>query len=211
MKKFSVKVVNRSVYETKALAQLYRLALKNKKLDGRGGRYVLEVIPSRHAKCSGGAMAGHQGRATLNGRKTWLVAEAPGERHDATTPAGFADLCWVLDHEALHLAGFNHGDMGWHDKLTHDALQRVGGSVAEGPPDLPRWARGLPVLPVRAREAPPAPSELRDRKIDHAEAMLARAETRARRAESVAACWRRRLSALRRAHLRLAGAPRSAP
>jgi len=95
------------------------------------------------------------------------------------------DVARVIDHEVAHLAGLKHADMG-------EALYNCTQSLD--------W---LPnALPILAPEAEPDGTALaaasRANRFEHAKVMLARAETRAKRAQTILKKWRRRVSAMQR-------------
>lgn len=92
----------------------------------------------------------------------------------------------VALHEAMHVAGAQHQDM-----------------TAE------QWDCTMPVpwaehLQLRVKEAPDKPdpelrkAALRSDRLEHAQVMLAKAETRAKRADTILKKWKRRVGALSR-------------
>jgi hypothetical protein len=89
------------------------------------------------------------------------------------------EVARVMHHEALHGVGARHADM---TELQYWARQPV------------PWAADLP---LRVQEEKPVDraAAFQD-KLAHSRGMLRRAETRAKRADTILKKWRRRVAAL---------------
>ncbi len=96
---------------------------------------------------------------------------------------GIRGLAQVALHEAMHLNGASHGDM---TEEQYNCTMPV------------PWADSLP---LRAKEAPDPElrkAAARADRLEHAQAMLAKAETRQKRAATILKKWKRRVGALSR-------------
>lgn len=141
-----------------------------------------------------------RGRATLASRRSSLIwgtctmsippfdLWGPG-RHgerERTESKWVTEVCQVALHEAMHLAGVRHKDM------TEEQL------YCQMP--VP-WAADLQ---LRTKEEPVTVSReertaaARADRLEHAQAMLAKAVTRSKRAKTIETKWKRRVGALSR-------------
>lgn len=115
----------------------------------------------------------------------------------------FPQFVWLVRHEVGHWRGLNHSQMA--DSLLHwkrGLRKRLGPVGSELP--LPFWAADLSVAvedvePEPNRKARPTADVVREAKLEHARAMLAKAERKAKIAATLEKRWRRRLLAAERA------------
>lgn len=212
MKRFSIRLLNRTLFHGSELKALFRACLKAHRVPPNC--YTLEVLPGYHAAQSDGRPLNAAGRAALgkvrhsgpwdperngfapqfhHGTKVWMAAPSASAL-DITTTRGFVLWCWILEHEVKHLCGWTEKELDeQHDPVVDKAING-------GVPLVPSWARSFsPLVPKeKPRKDPFAARQLR---IEHAEKMLARAELRAVRANAVLARWKRKLQALQRNRL----------
>ena len=140
-----------------------------------------DVVPSRSSRVSGFAALGTdrrfhglRARLRLPPRRLW-------------TDDTWRDIVATTVHECMHLVGSEHRDM-------------TEGQYRCTLP-LPAWAADL-----QLRDAEPAPTVSREERVaaargdrlEHARAMLKKAETRSKRAETIRKKWARRLRELER-------------
>ena len=145
-----------------------------------GGRAGGNAQLGKWVPCSPG-LNGGKVRKLLEGKRMTILLPKPGE------PQNMPDIARTVMHEILHLRGAQHRDM--------TEAQRK----CTGP--LPEWAEGLE---LRFDEAPAEPS--REEKIatvvaqreEHARAMLAKWEAKAKRATVIAKKWRTKVAGYER-------------
>ncbi len=111
---------------------------------------------------------------------------------------------WLVRHEVGHWRGLRHEQMA--PGMRYRKLWLDSGRF------LPDWAAEVSVgledaPPARRRKNPPEPGAEREKRTSHARKMLARAERRARLAETIAKKWRRRLASAERSILKAASRP----
>lgn len=109
-----------------------------------------------------------------------------------------AKLIWLVRHEVAHWQGLSHAQMG-PTLMHHDP-------TAPTPAWCGGW-RSLRVLeerPAEIKKRKPTADDTREKRIEHARKMLAKASRRAKLAATLEAKWRRKLSALERVALRVA-------
>lgn len=99
------------------------------------------------------------------------------------------DLAHTIAHELAHTRGMTHREM-----LRDPAYTRTGNWR-----EIYSWAETLPL----EKQQPKAKPTL-DHKISHVQAMLAKAETRERRAKTIRQKWEKKLRYLERKNLPLA-------
>ena len=130
------------------------------------------------------------GRASLGGTTStyWLTPDM--------TPR---ELAWLIEHELLHNRGLHHKDYAPGLRWWHRA-----------PEEVRPWAARLPMPKLKVARAPkpkPTVEQKRAARLAHAEAMLARAATRRRRAETIEKKWKRTVARMRREAERTAAPP----
>lgn len=94
------------------------------------------------------------------------------------------EICQVALHEAMHLAGVRHRDMTEEQYYCRMPVP---------------WSEGLQLRTVEEPAAIPREERTaaaRADRVEHARRMLAKAETRLKRATTIAKKWRRRVSRL---------------
>jgi hypothetical protein len=188
---------NRTPYRTADLVGAVRACMAAFPVPA--GPYVLDFAGAYNGKLHDGSRLGARGVAHIDAHKLHRQGYAahlallvkPG----LDLPA-WREVQWTLEHEVGHLIGWRHGP----DYAAHDARHAAAGGAA------PAWGRDLPVpaLAFKPLKGKPSADSTRADRILHAEAMLARAETRAKRAASIVDRWTRKIIALRRADRRAA-------
>ena len=184
----SLRVVNETGYDTRALRRAIVGAIRAVCLPVRGTVRVT-YDRSRDAKPvgwhGGSAAFGHvvkeaEGYRTLQGLTMVLTLPRDPKLFD------LANFARTAHHEALHWKGVDHSEM------TDD--QRY----CRGP--VPSWAEGI----VVGFEEPtkPDPSEAGAKRLQHAQEMLAKARTRAKRAATIEKKWKRKVDGMIRAAAR---------
>lgn len=142
----------------------------------------VEFVHSRSPRTTGRAAIGDNRR--LHG--LWMKLRVPKPR--AWREDTWREVVAVTIHECMHLVGTRHRDMT--DAQMFCTLP------------LPAWARGLQPLRVAEVKAPPPREDrlaaARSDRLEHAQAMLRKAETRLKRADTIHAKWKRRVKALSR-------------
>jgi len=175
-----VKIENATPYETDDLRALIRATLRAVGYDMSRSRFVLrvEVVNARSAHVSGRASLGdnrvHHG--------LWMKLRLP--KPAKWTPSTWQRIVALTIHECMHLVGSRHKDM--------TEAQRF----ATLP--LPAWAKGLTLRVAETVPVVEAKAAARSNRLAHANQMLRRAETRAKRAATILAKWKRRVRAMSR-------------
>lgn len=108
-----------------------------------------------------------------------------GER-ERTEREWVTEVCQVALHEAMHLAGVRHRDMTEEQFHCQMAVP---------------WAAELQLRTKEVSATVPREERLaaaRGDRLEHAQAMLAKASTRSKRAETILKKWRRRVALLSR-------------
>lgn len=182
----SLKVTNETGYDTRALRRIIVGAIRAVCLPVRGAVRVTYHRPGEYKNAAwhgGSAAYGRVERKEDGGFITYqgltMVLTLPRD------PALFdlANFARTAHHEALHWKGVDHTEMT-------DAQLRCSGPV-------PDWAVGV-VVEFRAPKKPDV-EELSVRKVRHAQEMLAKARTRAKRASTIEKKWKRKVDGLLRA------------
>lgn len=189
---------NRTRYRTADLEAVILLALEEAGL-GRGGRDRVVVVYGTGFSgwCYKGRITRWNGHARMRLR---LPRPSPAGAQDGWTfdVAGFV---WLVRHEVGHWRGLDHSQM-------HPMIRDWKPWIDAGKP-LPAWAADLRVAIEDAepdlRKPRPTADAQREAKVEHARAMLARAERRAKLAATIEQRWRRRLAAAERAIAKAAG------
>lgn len=154
----------------------------------------------------GRALVGQRGACRTAARVMWLGLERVPDA-EAKLVAMFPDkaaalVAQTIDHEIYHLRGLHHRNFPKH-VLQNDAANR-------SPPWWTaemRLAWRLPATP----KPPPTAADRRAARLAHAQALLRRAETRAKRAETLRAKWTRAVHRIERAIAAAAAAPVAIP
>lgn len=168
-----IRLQNKTRYRDEDLRVLLRATFAN--TGYRTREVAVEVVAARRNRVSGCASLGRWAGTRMH-RGRWMRLCIPRE-------CTVQRVVLVAVHEVLHLNGANHGDM------TEEQL------LCTGP--LPEWAKELVLREREERVVDRA--ALRADRLEHAEKMLRKAETRCKRAESIRARWKRSVVALRRA------------
>lgn len=175
-----IKLENKSSYRDDDIRQIVRAACKAAGV--RCDELRLKVTNQRsNARYEGKANCA-PGCRDWSSAYMWLYLRRP---------ADLKATVLVALHEAMHLAGARHADM------TEEQRSCTG--------PMPAWAEGLQ---LRIKESPSREEQsaaLRASRLSHAEAMLKKAHTRAKRAETIRKKWERRVRALNRASSRSSG------
>ncbi len=142
-----------------------------------------------------------RGRATLprNGRSSLIWGTCtmriprfeiwgPGRhgQRERTEQQLLIEVCQVALHEAMHLAGVRHHDMTeeqYHCRMPVPWSAQMQLRVKEARPEVPREERM---------------AAARGDRLEHAQAMLAKAQTRLKRATTIEKKWSRRVKLLSR-------------
>ncbi len=116
-------------------------------------------------------------------------------------PLDVAGFGWLVRHEVGHWRGLDHPQM-------HPTIRTWKAWGAAGRP-LPSWAAGLEIAiedapPPRPKKPRVSDDERRARNLEHAIAMLKRAERKEKLAATVAARWRRRVAIAERTIMKAA-------
>jgi hypothetical protein len=175
---------NQTVFRDEDIRALVRKALVAVGYD-RTVRYPLRVefVHSRSPRTSGRAVVG----TNRSAHGLWMKLRVP--KPSAWRADTWREVVAVTIHECMHLVGTRHRDMT--DAQMFCTLP------------LPAWAKDL--QPLRVAEAKPVtPREervaaARAGRLEHAQEMLKKAETRLKRATTIETKWRRRVAALTRA------------
>lgn len=174
-----IQLKNGTPYRDDDLRAIVREACKAAGVSCKKLRFVVKLRRSgRLANFHGGRASCRPGR-----RARWISAylELILPRPEFVS---LKETALVALHEAMHLAGATHSSM------TEEQLHCTG--------PLPAWAASLE---LRVQDQSPPKGErlaaARADRLAHAEAMLARAVTRAKRAETIRKKWARRVTAMR--------------
>lgn len=150
----------------------------------RSGRYPLKVefVHSRGYRTSGVAALGKDRRQ----HGLWMKLRVP--KPNKWLGDTWRGVVAVTVHECMHLVGATHRTMTEAQNLCTLPI--------------PAWAADL--TPLWVVEVKPQPSRAektaaaRAGRLEHAQAMLKKAETRLKRAATIEAQWRRRVKTLER-------------
>lgn len=178
-----MRLENKSRFRDDDLRAFIAACLRSRDVPSTG--LLVEVSAARSGGVSGVASIGrwrsaYAGGAQPSGTRVFVYGRhmklvLPGDEGQRDR------IARVIDHEVAHLQGLDHKAMG---ERLYDCTQ-----------DVP-WAEGLP---LRLAEAPPVDRVAANvARETHARAMLAKAETRLKRAETIAKKWRRRVAAYAR-------------
>ena len=182
----SLHVVNETGYDTRALRRVIVRAILAVCLPVRGTvRVTYDQKRTRSNWHGGSAAMGRvikeaEGYRTLQGLTMVLTLPRDPKLFD------LANFARTAHHEVLHWKGVDHSEM------TDD--QRY----CRGP--VPSWAEGI----VVGFEEPtkPDPSEAGAKRLQHAQEMLAKARTRAKRAATIEKKWKHKVDGMIRAAAR---------
>jgi hypothetical protein len=145
---------------------------------------VVEVVYARGGFVTGRARIGESGKDP----GAWMRLRLPNYNHgwilQYVGDTVERQVALVALHEAMHLVGARHKDM------TPNQLHCTG--------PMPKWAEGLQLREQEAKLPEEREAAFRANRLEHAQAMLRKAETRAKRAETIRTKWRRRVAALER-------------
>jgi hypothetical protein len=178
-----IELKNETVFRDDDIRALLRKSLVAVGYDTKGRLpLVVEFVHCRSPRTSGRASIGDDRRA----HGLWMKLRVP--KRSAWRPDTWREVVAVTVHECMHLVGSRHRDMT--DAQLFCTLP------------LPSWARDL--QPLRVAETQLAPpraermSAARADRLEHAQAMLKKAETRLKRADTIRTKWQRRVKALSR-------------
>ncbi len=191
----TLRVVNHTRYDARAIRRILAACLRSFGMKVRG--YV-RIAYSKKL----GEPGWHGGRAMLGS------LASPGTHMLLTLPrdpkrVSGEEFARVVHHEVLHWRGVQHGDMPPAQKLCLSWW-------------IPSWFTALGprgFIAHRGPKPPVAPDVRRERKIEHARTMLAKAERKQKLATTLVKRWKRRLDAAERAFAKgqaLAGEVREA-
>src|SRR5574341_2979 len=197
-RKMRIKLENKTDYLDRDLLAFVHGALaavgikwRGIRVRGRNGKLCPLLVEVRYTlkyrgECHGRAAIGTNQR--FHGLWMMLALPKPPDglapsEHEPRCVKIKTDFVGVLVHEAMHLAGVKHSAMT--DEQRFCTLP------------LPEWAKEMP-LRWAVEDAAGKLAAARAGRLEHARGMLRRAETRAKRAATIAKKWRRRLAALER-------------
>jgi hypothetical protein len=172
-----MKIRNETKWSTDDLRAIISAALAHRGVPSTG--LVVEVVPSRH-RISGVARIGKMHKRWSGAKEmfygNWMKLRLPHNSDEKLKV-----VAAVIEHEVAHLQGLTHGTMS-------DALRWCTQEVS--------W---LGELQLREEEKPCVnKAAVRADRLAHAERMLAKAETREKRATTLRKKWERRVRALER-------------
>lgn len=180
-----MRIINRTRWSTEDLRRIIAASMRARGVRSTG--VTVRISPSK-THVTGWAYIGRWvGGVEISPTMKTVRRFRQGMEMAIRIPSEF-DPCYlarVIDHEVAHLAGLGHKDMG---EALYNCTQALD------------WLPSVP--PVITLEAEPEGEAIaaasRANRFEHAKVMLARAETRAKRAQTILKKWRRRVSAMQR-------------
>lgn len=171
----SFKIVNLTKWRTDHLRAFCARAFKDELRDvttnysTKGPQPLVLRITFKPGRNQRGLAGGH---ASISGHGITVFVPARGVNK--------VDLAFTLTHEMAHARGLNHADMG-AQYMCRDAEQLV---------TWYEWGESLPLeeQTVKRTKQPTAAD-----KLQHAQLMLKRAQTRQKRATSIVTKWRKKV------------------
>ena len=171
-----MRIVNATAWRTDHLRAIIRRIASDELDAERRRRYVVKIGYNRGVG-RGGYSSGH---AAYHG--TVAHVNVPSDVVDQV------DFAHTVAHEMAHSRGMRHAQMRVSRRYSRNV---------EGWRDYYSWAARLPIERKLVKAAP-THDDRRARRLAHAEAMLARWETKAKTASRRAARWRGRVKDARR-------------
>lgn len=172
-----VRIVNNTHWQTRDLRRIATRVVREEfpraRFGDRRKRFTVYVGYNR----AGNSDTYSSGHASLN--SNYCYVNVPSGRVDQV------DFAHVLAHECGHCKGLEHGSMPPHMEST--SVRHRGAYIRQHF----AWAAAIPVRKAeRKRKARPTAGD----KLEHAVAMLARARTRLKRAQTLERRWKRKVT-----------------